>query len=200
MGGEELQQLVLHVGEVERLAVDGRLVGLEVQGQRPVLDEFGSCAATGPVEEVSDPCLEFGWLDRRQAEVVEKVVPQLQVWQLPAAHQQEQGLERHLDLPESTAEGERALWIGIGHDDGAGPALAGFLGHGGVQVGDRLPGPAVQIQALGQFRRGWVWVDEEWVHGVGGVSARPVCPAISAHAPVGRTAPSMSATGRLPVG
>ena len=41
MRGEELEQLVLHVGQVERAARDGGLVGLEVEDEAAVLDELG---------------------------------------------------------------------------------------------------------------------------------------------------------------
>ena len=190
MGCQELQELVLHVGQVERFAVDGRLVCLQVQGQRSVLDQLRTGTPPGSVEEVLDPCLEFGGPDRRQAEVVEQVVTQLQVGQLAASDQQQEWRQRRLHLPEPTAQGERSLRVGVGNHDGAGPSLVGFVGHCGIRVGDGLPRPAVQIEALGQFRWRWVWVDEEGVHGVGGVSAPPVCPVGHEDFPVSRVVPA----------
>src|SRR5438552_12686287 len=59
MGCEELQQLVLHVGQVERLGVDGGLVGLEVQHQRSVLHQLRADPASGAPEEMTEAGLEL---------------------------------------------------------------------------------------------------------------------------------------------
>src|SRR3954454_642254 len=79
---QELQQLVLHVREVERLAGDGGLVGLEVQHQLAVLDELGPGASTGAPEQVLEPRFELARVERGEAEVVEEVVAELEVAEL----------------------------------------------------------------------------------------------------------------------
>src|SRR5204862_5590000 len=60
MGGEELQQLVLHVREVERPTGAHRLVRLEVQCQRSVLDELGSRAPPRAEEQVLEASVDLG--------------------------------------------------------------------------------------------------------------------------------------------
>ena len=50
--GEEAEQLVLHVGEVQHATGHGGLVRLEVQHERPVLDDVGPHALAGPPEQV----------------------------------------------------------------------------------------------------------------------------------------------------
>src|SRR5262249_28123624 len=59
MDGEELQQLVLHVRQVERPPVDCGLVRLEVEDERAVFDELGSRAASGSPEEMLETGVEF---------------------------------------------------------------------------------------------------------------------------------------------
>src|SRR5205085_3294214 len=72
--GQEPEQLVLHVGEIERTAFDGGLVGLEVEGQGAVLDELGPSSATAAHEQVLEARTELGRTERRHAEVVEEVL------------------------------------------------------------------------------------------------------------------------------
>ena len=47
----------------------------------------------------------------REAEVVEEVVAQLEVGELGARHEQQQGLERDVALAQRPAEGERRLGV-----------------------------------------------------------------------------------------
>src|SRR4051812_16227535 len=70
VGGEELQQLVLHVGQVERASIARRLVGLEVEHELAVLDELGPRPPAGAPEQVLQPRLELAGLERAEAEVV----------------------------------------------------------------------------------------------------------------------------------
>ncbi len=91
---EELQQLVLHVGEVERAGGDGGLVGLEVEHERAVLDQLRAatpcpCARRGGAAGPRAPGVERG-----EAEVVEEVVAQLEVGQVGAGDEQEQRARR----------------------------------------------------------------------------------------------------------
>src|SRR5205823_13450361 len=80
--GQEFEQFVLHVGEVEGTAADVGLVRLQVQRQRPVLDELGAGPAALLPEQVLEPGLELTRVERREAEVVEEVVAQLEIGEL----------------------------------------------------------------------------------------------------------------------
>src|SRR5262245_56798361 len=99
MRRQELQQLVFHVRQVERMAFDPRLVRLEVERQRAVLDQLRPGPPPGPPEQVLEPGLELQRLEGVKAEVVEQVLTQLEVGELPAGDQQEERLERHVALP-----------------------------------------------------------------------------------------------------
>src|SRR5215471_3120670 len=107
MRGEELQQLVLHVREVERTSAECSLVGLEVEHEVAVLDDLRACPATGPPEQVTQPRFELAGVERRQAEVVEEVLTQLELGELRAGDEQEDGLERRVALAERAADTER---------------------------------------------------------------------------------------------
>ena len=50
--GEELEQLVFHVGEIERSARHRRLVGLEVQHEVAVFDEVGPLQLLGYIDRI----------------------------------------------------------------------------------------------------------------------------------------------------
>src|SRR5439155_97155 len=95
---QELQQLVLHVREVEWLALAGGLVRLEVEHELAVLDELGASASPCSPEEMLQARFELARMERREAEVVEHVVAQLEVVQLRARHEQQQRLEREITL------------------------------------------------------------------------------------------------------
>ena len=86
---EELQQLVLHVREVERPVAERGLVGLEVEHEVAVLDDLGPRAPTGAPEQVAQPRLELLRVERREAEVVEEVLAQLELGELRAADEQQ---------------------------------------------------------------------------------------------------------------
>ena len=88
--GQELQQLVLHVREVQRPAADGGLVGLDVEHQRAVLDQLRARTPARPPEEVLEPRLQLARIDGSHAEVVEQVLPQLEVEELIGGDHQEQ--------------------------------------------------------------------------------------------------------------
>jgi hypothetical protein len=89
VGGQEAQQLVLHVGEVEGPAGHRGLVGLEVEHEGAVLDELGSRPR---------PVRQKRWARRaassrgggQDAEVVEVVLAQLQVGDLVGRDDEQQ--------------------------------------------------------------------------------------------------------------
>ena len=126
--GEELEQLVLHVGEVERVAVDGGLVGLEVEHERRrTRRSSGAVPRPGAPEQVPEPGLELAGVERRQAEVVEQVVAQLEVAELGAADQQQQRLERDVALAQRAGTGRtRPRGRRRRTTIGAGPAVVGL--------------------------------------------------------------------------
>ncbi len=78
-------------------------------------------------------------MERRQAEVVEQVVAELEVGQLHSGHEQEHGLERDVPPAQGAAQRERAVGVGVGHHDGAGPAVGRLDGGGGLDRGRALP-------------------------------------------------------------
>src|SRR4029453_4241563 len=67
--GQELEQLVIHVGGVEGPAVDEGLVGLEVEDQRVVLDQLGLHPAARAPELVAQAGFQLPGVERREAEV-----------------------------------------------------------------------------------------------------------------------------------
>src|SRR5262245_167784 len=79
---EEPQQLVLHVGEVEGAVGHRGLVRLEVEHEIAVLHNFGARRSPGPPSQVTQTRLEFPRMERREAEVVERVLPHLQLGEL----------------------------------------------------------------------------------------------------------------------
>src|SRR3989442_11968949 len=80
--GEELQQLVLHVREVERSRGHRRLIGLQIEHQVAVLDDLRPRSSTRSPEEMAKARLQLAGMERRQREVVEEVFAQLQLVEL----------------------------------------------------------------------------------------------------------------------
>ena len=72
MRREELEQFVLHVGQIERTPAERGLVGLDVEHEGAVLEQFGASAFAGPPEQVLETRLELTRMERRQAEIVVK--------------------------------------------------------------------------------------------------------------------------------
>src|SRR5688572_23642302 len=73
---QKLEQLVLHVREVEMMSADRRLIGRHVELQLAIFDEVWCRRRAGAPQQVADPCLQFGGMERKQAEVVEQLVAQ----------------------------------------------------------------------------------------------------------------------------
>ncbi len=140
VGGEELEQLVLHVGEVERPPADRRLVGLEVDDEVAVLHDFGPGRPAGPPGQQPQPGLQLLGVERREAEVVEKVFPQFEITQLVARHQYEDRLNRYVPSPQRAADDECALGVALGGDHGPRPTVGRFQLGRDRGVGHRLPG------------------------------------------------------------
>ena len=83
---------------IERLTGNGRLIGLGVEYQWSVLDQFRSGAAPHLPEQMGHSRLEFARMEGMQTEVVEEVVAQLEVAELGAAHEEQDRLERGIAL------------------------------------------------------------------------------------------------------
>src|SRR4051812_46658915 len=126
MRAEELEQLVLHVGQVEGATVDGGLVRLQVEHERSVLDQLGSRAPPGAPEQVLEARLDLARMRRPEAEVVEEVLTQLEVADRGCIDDQQQRLEGQVALAQGPAERERAFWVRLRRDDGARPAVVGL--------------------------------------------------------------------------
>ena len=162
---QELEQLVLHVREVERLTVDDGLVGLEVEHEVAVLDELGCGAEAGAPEQVAEPGLELAGVERIEAEVVVELVAQVELVEAVAADQQEQRLDGQVALADGPAQGPGRIALLVDDDDGAAPAVVGRLADGDALVGHGLPGVAAQVEQAGQLRRRRIGVDEQRFHG-----------------------------------
>ena len=161
MGGEEPQELVLHIREVERAAAHRRLVRLEVEDEVAVLDDLGSRRPTRPPMQVPQARLELPRMERREAEIVEDVLAHLELGELCARDEQEDRLERGVPLAERTADPERALGVVVGADDSARPSVGGLVLRGDRGVRDRLPRIAGEVERLREQRRRRVREDEE---------------------------------------
>jgi len=150
--GEELQQLVLHVREIERTSGDRGLVGLDVERQVVVLDRLGLGAATDLPHEVSEPCLQLGGVERCDAEVVEEFVAQGQVGELATTQQHEHGQRARSVTGDGTSEHPCPLWVVRAVDNGAAPCLA--VVHLGelVLVDDGLPRVATEVECACEVR------------------------------------------------
>ncbi len=155
-GGEEPEELVLHVGEVEHLAGHRGLVGLEVQHERSVLDQVGAEALSGPPEQMCEPSGELLRVDRFEAEVVEEVLPQLELTELFGRDDDEHRRERDVALAQVPAEQERADRVGAAADHRTRPPALGLgvVGRlGRVDALERVTGPIEHSDDRG--RRVW---------------------------------------------
>ncbi len=114
--GQEAEQLVLHVGQVQDPARDRRLVGLEVQHERSVLDDVRPHALPAAPEEMLQAGHQFLGPRRQDAEVVEEVVAQEELADLPGADGEEQRRQGHLAQAHVTAEGDRGRHVVSRHD------------------------------------------------------------------------------------
>ena len=169
---EELEQLVLHVREVERATGDRCLVGLEVERQLAVLDELGARRPPRAPQQVADPGVQLARVERREAEVVVQLVSQFQLAQLGAREQQQQWADRVVALAQGPAERPSRLQIVIGADEGAGPTVGRFESVCRLDRAGGAPLVTAEVERLGQFG-GWrVGEDEQWFHGRSGHSER----------------------------
>ena len=94
MGRKEFEQLVLHVGQVQRPAGQGGLIRLQVEDERSVLDQVGSGPPPRPPKKVGQAGLQLLALPRRHAEIVEQILSQLQLTELRSGDKQQEGLQR----------------------------------------------------------------------------------------------------------
>ena len=105
MAGQEAQELVLHVGEVEDAPGHGGLVGLEVQHERPVLDDVGTHALARAPEEVLQARHQLLGPGRQHAEVVVEVVAQEELAHLLLPDAEEKRGQGYLAQAQVAAEG-----------------------------------------------------------------------------------------------
>ena len=77
--GKELQEFVFHVGEIERCATDSGLIGLEIEDEFAILNEFGSDTCAGVPIQMLETSFEFTRVERRQTEIVVQVVAEFEV-------------------------------------------------------------------------------------------------------------------------
>ncbi len=162
--GEELQQLVLHIGEVERLAVDGGLVRLEVHPERAVLDDLGPGDLATATEKVLEASLELDRLERVETEVVEEIFTEVERSEMATADQQQHRTDMDIAAADRSAQAKGLVGFVAGHDDCADPAVGGLLAARRVEIGRCLPRPATQVESLGELGWGGGGEDEKRIH------------------------------------
>jgi hypothetical protein len=162
--GEELQQLVLHVGEIQRVAVDRGLVGLQVQCQPAVLHHLRPRFVAAAEEHVAQARLELRGVERAEAEVVEQFVAQLQVGELAAVDQHDERAHRSVALAQRAAQRPGAVGVGVAGDDGAGPAGVGFVARRILRRADCLPAIAGKVERAREIGRRWLGEDRHQFH------------------------------------
>src|SRR3954453_19131733 len=150
--GEELQELVLHVRQVQRTAFNRRLVGVDVQRQAAVLDRLVLHLREALEQQMSQTGLDLDGVERGQAEVVEEVVAQLQLVELRPVEQQQQPGGR-IALAQRPAERPGTLRVGVAGDDRPCPTVRRFVRSGALGRRDCLPAVPAEIQGPRQI--GW---------------------------------------------
>ena len=164
MGGEELQELVLHIGEVERPALDRGLVGLEVHDQWAAFHQLGTSAAAGTPEQMGEARLDLARARRLDAEVVEQVLAQLELAHLARRHHEQQRLEGQVSLPDGAAQREGGFGIVERPDERARPAVVGLEAARSARVAYRLPRVAGQVEDLLERGRRRIREEKEGFH------------------------------------
>jgi hypothetical protein len=153
MRHEELEQLVLHVREVERLAADARLIRLEVEHEVGVLRELRTPAPPTAEHEVTHARLELLRVERSQAEVVEEIFAVFELVELTAGNEQQDGLDRAVALAQRATHRERTFGIFVGADDRADPAVGRLVLHRERGVRHGLPTVTREVERLREERR-----------------------------------------------
>jgi hypothetical protein len=92
-------------------------------------------------------------LERRDAEVVEEVLAELELGQALSRKQQQHGLQRQIALAQAAAQREPAVGVFVGADDRPRPPLVGLEPRRGVGRGGRLPRPTPEVECLRHRRR-----------------------------------------------
>ena len=151
---EEAEQLVLHVGEVERAARDGGLVGLEVQGELAVLDHLGAEGGAAQGGKVPEPRGELVGRDGGDHEVVEQLVAQRELGELAGGDDHHDRVEPRLEAAQHLARRHR-----VGHRrargvDDHGRDLAGVVEHDRRRLGGVGGGAGAQPRAPCRLREG----------------------------------------------
>src|SRR5580704_10347345 len=103
MREEELEELVLHVREVERLPADRGLIRLEVEDEVGVRRELGTVPPARAKQEMTKARFDLFGMERREAEVVEEVVAVFELVQLRARDEQEDRLDAGVALAQRPA-------------------------------------------------------------------------------------------------
>jgi hypothetical protein len=165
MGGEELEQLVLHVGQVQRPAGQGGLIGLQVEDERSVLDQVGSGPPPRPPKKVGPAGLQLLALPRRHAEIVEQILSQLQLTELRSGDKQQEGSSGRSRLRRLRHRANAPSGSTSAHTMAPGPAVVGFDPVGRFDRYRRLPRVTGQIESLSQRRRSRFGEEQERFHG-----------------------------------
>ena len=161
--GEELQQLVFHVGEVERLALDCCLVGLDIERKPAVLNEvgpqFGASAAGVFAQHEPQASFELDGVKGSEAEVVEQVVAHAEIGELASAEQHQQWRDGYLALAERAAQCPRSFGVSIAGDHRAGPAAGRFVASDIVGASNGFPLVTAEVERAHEIGGRWVTED-----------------------------------------
>ena len=78
--------------------------------------------------------------------------------------EQQQRLEGQVALAQGPAQGEGAVGVDVGADDGAGPAVLGLACAAASSADAAFQRVAAQVERLGQLRRRRVGEEQEGLH------------------------------------
>ena len=141
VGGEESEEFVFHVGEVERATSDRGLIGLDVEEQWSVFEKFRSGAATGSPEKVPKAGFELAGVRWVNDEIVEELVSVVELVKLGPRHDGQKGRYGDVAFAEFAAKRPCAFGVVDYGDDCGRPSV---LWLDGAALGRALDGlPAV---------------------------------------------------------
>ena len=109
--GEELEQFIFHVREVEWVAAERGLVGLEVQHETRIFHEGVMPCHMVREEEVSQASFEFARMEWCETEVVEQVITQFKIGELCTRHEDEDATDGDLSFAQASANRPATLGV-----------------------------------------------------------------------------------------